>query len=77
MFKFVDFSYEINKKPWCDGGDIHVDTWCNGACKVLNLLKPIKDYFNQNIPIEQQKKNFIVHSLIYKDIFEELYKIFI
>ena len=49
MYEFVDFSYEINKKPWCDGGEIHADTWCNGACKALNLLKPIKD-------IEQKKK---------------------
>ena len=56
MYEFVDFSYEINKKPWCDGGEIHADTWCNGACKALNLLKPIKDYFNQNISIEQKKK---------------------
>ena len=69
MFEFVDFSYEINKKPWCDGGEIHADTWCNGACKALNLLKPIKDI--------EQKKNFIADSLIYKDIFEELYKTFI
>lgn len=59
--EFINFIYEINKKPWRKGGECHLETWCDGACKMIN---PIIDCYKKDIPIEQKKKMlFIIHCL--------------
>ena len=74
--ELVDFTYEINKKLWCERGQYHLGTWCEGACRAMKFLGPIIDCFNKNISLEE-KKNVIICYLTHIDTFDALFKSFI
>ena len=46
-YEFIDFTYEINKNPWCQHEETHKETWCNGACTAIKFLKPIMEIFKK------------------------------
>ena len=53
--EFVNFTYKVNKSQWCEGGECHLDKWCDGACREMKFLGPIVDCFNKNISLEEKK----------------------
>ena len=37
-------------------GEKHTENWCEGAYKPAKFIRPIKKVFDQNIPVEEEKK---------------------
>ena len=57
--EFIKFTYEINKKPWCVGGECHVETWCDSTCRAMKFLGLIINCFKKDVPIEQKKYSLL------------------
>ena len=74
---FMNYIYEINKKPWCEGDECHLETWCDGAYCTIKFLNPIMEYYQKDVPVEQKNFFFIIHCLNNKKTFEELFKFFV
>ena len=60
MFEFVEFMYNLHNS-WCG---------CN-ACDALKFSKPIKEYFDKDIPLELKKTFFVSHILNNRDVFKK------
>ena len=47
---FLNFTYEINHRPWCRDREDHSPDWCGEECTILKFLIPIIS--------KMKKKNF-------------------
>lgn len=53
---FSEFSFELNKNPWCTDGEEHSFEWCSGDCYEIKFLIPIMEEMRKDISVEEKKR---------------------